>query len=102
MLAPRGALASSVGAVIGVGPGRGVSFAFVVFGFTLILVTVGGALTRRLRRFDLDVPDALPDDLVGAEERKRRLAATTRRHPHRPSGQVAENGNSIGGGGVSP
>jgi len=75
MLAPGGALASSVGAVIGVGPGRGIGFAFVVFGLALILVTLGGVLTRLLRRFDLEVPDALPDDLVGAEERKRRMAA---------------------------
>jgi MFS family permease len=76
MLAPGGALASSVGSVIGVGPGRGIGFAFVVFGFALILVTLGGFLTRLLRRFDVEVPDALPDDLVGAEERKRRLAAS--------------------------
>ncbi|RZU76658.1 amino acid adenylation domain-containing protein [Micromonospora kangleipakensis] len=75
MLAPGGALAGSVGAVIGVGPGRGIGFAYLVFGFVLALVTGGGFLTRALRRFDTEVPDSLPDDLIGAQERARRPAA---------------------------
>jgi hypothetical protein len=42
-----------------------------VFGTILVLVTICGALTRLLRRFDIDVPDSLPDDLVGVQERRR-------------------------------
>ncbi|MEV6370682.1 amino acid adenylation domain-containing protein [Micromonospora musae] len=75
MLAPGGALADSVGAVIGTGPGRGTAFAYVCFGAMLLLITVGGFAIRLLRRFDLEVEDSLPDDLIGAQERERRLAA---------------------------
>ncbi|MFU8874615.1 amino acid adenylation domain-containing protein [Micromonospora sp. SL4-19] len=75
MLAPGGALAGSVGAVIGTGPGRGIGFAYVCFGLALVLVTLGGFAIRLLRRFDLEVEDSLPDDLIGAQERERRLAA---------------------------
>ncbi|MEU8312747.1 amino acid adenylation domain-containing protein [Micromonospora sp. NPDC048887] len=75
MLAPGGALAGSVGAVIGTGPGRGIGFAYICFGAALILVTLGGFAIRLLRRFDLEVEDSLPDDLIGAQEREKRLAA---------------------------
>ncbi|MEU8262199.1 amino acid adenylation domain-containing protein [Micromonospora sp. NPDC048999] len=75
MLAPGGSLAGSVGAVIGTGPGRGIGFAYVCFGVALVLVTLGGFAIRLLRRFDLEVEDSLPDDLIGAQERERRLAA---------------------------
>ncbi|GAA2715028.1 amino acid adenylation domain-containing protein [Micromonospora olivasterospora] len=75
MLAPGGALADSVGAVIGTGAGRGIGFAYVCFGAALVLVTLGGFAIRMLRRFDVEVPDSLPDDLIGAQERERRLAA---------------------------
>ncbi|SCL28926.1 non-ribosomal peptide synthetase/MFS transporter [Micromonospora inyonensis] len=74
MLAPGGALAGSVGAVIGTGEGRGIGFAYVVFGAALVLVTLGGFAIRLLRRFDLEVEDSLPDDLIGAQERQRRRA----------------------------
>jgi amino acid adenylation domain-containing protein len=81
MLAPGGALAGSVGVLIGVGPGRGIGFGYVVFGLALAVVTAGGALVRMLRRFDIEVPDALPDDLVGAQERRQRLASSAARRP---------------------
>ncbi|MEH0844049.1 amino acid adenylation domain-containing protein [Micromonospora sp. CPCC 205711] len=74
ILAPGGSLAGSVGAVLGTGPGRGIGFAYVCFGAALVLITVGGFAIRMLRRFDLEVPDSLPDDLIGAQERQRRLA----------------------------
>ncbi|WP_406108780.1 amino acid adenylation domain-containing protein [Micromonospora globbae] len=75
MFAPGGALAGSVGAVIGTGPGRGIAFAYICFGATLVLITLGGFAIRLLRRFDIEVEDSLPDDLIGAQERERRLAA---------------------------
>ncbi|MEV0810861.1 amino acid adenylation domain-containing protein [Micromonospora sp. NPDC050200] len=74
MLAPGGSLAGSVGAVIGTGAGRGIGFAYVCFGLALVLITLGGFAIRMLRRFDIEVPDSLPDDLIGAQERQRRLA----------------------------
>ncbi|MEU4440019.1 non-ribosomal peptide synthetase/MFS transporter [Micromonospora chalcea] len=75
MLAPGGALAGTVGAVIGTGPGRGIGFAYICFGAALVLVTLGGFAIRLLRRFDIEVEDSLPDDLIGAQEREKRLAA---------------------------
>ncbi|WP_319459346.1 non-ribosomal peptide synthetase [Micromonospora sp. RTP1Z1] len=75
LLAPGGSLAGSVGAVIGTGPGRGIGFAYVCFGLILVLITLGGFAIRLLRRFDIEVEDSLPDDLIGAQERERRLAA---------------------------
>ncbi|MEU4641569.1 amino acid adenylation domain-containing protein [Micromonospora sp. NPDC023814] len=75
MLAPGGSLAGSVGAVIGTGPGRGIGFAYVCFGAALVLITLGGFAIRLLRRFDVEVEDSLPDDLIGAQEREKRLAA---------------------------
>lgn len=83
LLAPDGPLAGSVGALIGVGPGRGIGFGYMLFGAALVLVTMGGFAIRILRRFDIEVPDALPDDLVGQQERQRRLERNRR------AGQVA-------------
>ncbi|MBO0871382.1 MAG: MFS transporter, partial [Micromonosporaceae bacterium] len=76
MLAPGGTLAGTVGGLIGVGKGRGTGLAYVLFGLVLVGVTIAGFLTRLLRRFDLEVPDSLPDDLVGIQERQRRHAAS--------------------------
>jgi surfactin synthase thioesterase subunit len=74
LLTPDGALAGSVGAVLGTGEGRGVGLAYVVYALILLLVNVGGFAVKLLRRFDTEVPDSLPDDLVGAQERERKLA----------------------------
>ena len=70
MLAPNGGLAGSIGAVIGVGPGRGIGLGYLLLGLTLLAVTAGGFAIRVLRRFDTEVEDSLPDDLVGANQRK--------------------------------
>jgi amino acid adenylation domain-containing protein len=75
LMAPDGALAGSVGALIGVGDGRGIGLGYVLFGLALIVITLGGFSIRLLRRFDTEVEDSLPDDLIGAQERERRLAS---------------------------
>ncbi|GAA2409013.1 hypothetical protein GCM10010404_78700 [Nonomuraea africana] len=72
----HGALAGSVGAVIGTGPGRGLAFAYVVCGLGLALAAAVGLRTRTLARLDTDLPDALPDDLIGIQLREKRLAAS--------------------------
>jgi MFS family permease len=77
MLARGGRLAGSVGAVIGVGPGRGIGLGYVLVGLALLAVTAGGFAIRMLRRFDTEVEDSLPDDLVGA---------TSVRPPNTPHG----------------
>ncbi|TDV43147.1 non-ribosomal peptide synthetase/MFS transporter [Actinophytocola oryzae] len=75
LMARDGALANTVGALLGTGDGRGIGLGYVVFGLALVVVTVAGFSVRLLRRFDTEVADSLPDDLVGAQERERRLAA---------------------------
>ncbi|MEA5361539.1 amino acid adenylation domain-containing protein [Amycolatopsis sp., V23-08] len=74
LLAPGGALAGSVGSVLGTGEGRGVGLAYVVYALVLLVINVGGFAVKLLRRFDTEVPDSLPDDLVGAQVRERKLA----------------------------
>ncbi|MBG0832464.1 amino acid adenylation domain-containing protein [Planomonospora sp. ID67723] len=73
LLRPDGALADSVGAVLGTGDGRGVGLTYVVFALVMAATTVCAFGVRLLRDFDTEVPDSLPDDLVGIQERQRRL-----------------------------
>jgi amino acid adenylation domain-containing protein len=72
LLAPHGPLAASVGAVIGVGAGRGIGLMYVVFGLAMAAVAVGALRHRTLSRFDDEVPDAVPDDVAGIEARRQR------------------------------
>ncbi|XTZ14375.1 amino acid adenylation domain-containing protein [Micromonospora echinospora] len=74
LLMPGGALAGSVGAVIGVGPGRGIALLYLVFGGCIALTALVSLRTPVLARFDDEVPDAPPDDLIGIEARQARAA----------------------------
>ncbi|OJH38600.1 MFS transporter [Cystobacter ferrugineus] len=76
LLAPGGALASSVGALTGVGPGRGIAFFFSVLGALLSLATAAVLLHPRVRHLEdepggPDTPPAasplLPPEPAGAE-----------------------------------
>jgi MFS family permease len=60
-LTEGGALADSVGRVIGVGPGRGISFLFICLGAVVVIVAAAGGLYPRLRNVEDELPDALPD-----------------------------------------
>ncbi|QKW14165.1 non-ribosomal peptide synthetase/MFS transporter [Verrucosispora sp. NA02020] len=75
MLLADGVLAGTVGAVIGVGPGRGHGLLYVLFGLCIAVTALVSLATPVLSRFDDEVPDAPPDDLVGIEERRARSAA---------------------------
>lgn len=61
LLAPGGALANSVGRVIGVGPGRGVALIFVVLGLLIITHTLLSLLSPRIRNVEDELPDALAE-----------------------------------------
>ena len=63
-----GALAGSVGQIIGVGPGRGIALLFIVMGALMVLVTAAASLYPRLRHLEEEVPDALPDEPPAREE----------------------------------
>jgi MFS family permease len=77
LLAHGGALASTVGRVIGSGPGRGIGLVFVVSGLAILAVVAVALRTPVLSRFDTAVADALPDDLVGARALEERPRAST-------------------------
>jgi DHA3 family macrolide efflux protein-like MFS transporter len=62
LLLPGGALAGSVGQLVGVGPGRGIGLLFVVAGIFMALTALGGALYPRLRNLDTELPDILSDE----------------------------------------
>ncbi|MGW4640521.1 amino acid adenylation domain-containing protein [Sphaerisporangium sp. NPDC004334] len=77
LLAPGGPLAGSVGAVIEVGEGRGVGLMYIVFALAMAALVAGASRVRTLARFDAEVPDAAPDDLVGYEALRRRGVSAT-------------------------
>ena len=60
-LRPDGALAGSVGAVIGTGPGRGVGFMIVLAGLGTTAAAVAGWLMPRVRNLETEVPDMLEE-----------------------------------------
>jgi amino acid adenylation domain-containing protein len=66
LLAPDGALAPTVGAVIGTGPGRGIAFLYVLFAVAMAVLAVV-AFRSRLPDLVDDGPDATPDDVVGLQ-----------------------------------
>ncbi|MFH1104667.1 MAG: MFS transporter [Actinomycetota bacterium] len=60
LLAKDGALASTVGAVIGTGPGRGVAFMFVLSGVLTGAIALLGYALPRLRNVETELPDYVP------------------------------------------
>jgi hypothetical protein len=80
-----GALSGTFGRVLGVGPGRGIGLMYLLFAVAMALLVLIALRTPALARFDEQVPDAAPDDLIGFEARQRRLtpAAEPVRRPDR-------------------
>jgi DHA3 family macrolide efflux protein-like MFS transporter len=66
LLLPGGALAGTVGRVIGVGPGRGVGLMFMTFGVLTLLSVAVVYTCRSVRDVEADLPDVLRDDSPGA------------------------------------
>jgi len=60
LMAEGGALAGSIGRIIGVGPGRGIGLLYILLGITLLAATLAGIMYPRLRRVELELPDAIP------------------------------------------
>ncbi|WP_327673510.1 non-ribosomal peptide synthetase/MFS transporter [Kitasatospora sp. NBC_00458] len=79
LMRPGGALADSVGLVLGTGPGRGAGLLLVVVGLVLTVWGLLGLAYRPLRLLEDLLPDALPDAEIGDKdaiqaEADRRLA----------------------------
>jgi hypothetical protein len=77
LLVAHGRLAGSVGALVGVGPGRGVAFMYVAFGLVMISSSLLALRFGRIARFDDEVPDAIPDDLLGLRQHKAAVGNTS-------------------------
>jgi len=82
-LLPGGALAGSVGAVVGTGPSRGIALIYLICGLTIAALSAISLRHTALARFDRSVPDAEPDDLVGLATLR---ARTTRPSDPTPAG----------------
>jgi MFS family permease len=59
LLISGGVLSSSVGPLIGVGPGRGIALLLIVMGLIKSGVVFGGLLNPHLRRVEDELPDAI-------------------------------------------
>jgi amino acid adenylation domain-containing protein len=76
-----GALAGTAGAVLGTGPGRGLGLMYVAFALAITVITLIALRVPSLARFDDEVPDAEPDDLVGIQALRRRAQAAAQPPP---------------------
>jgi DHA3 family macrolide efflux protein-like MFS transporter len=58
LLLPGGALAGTVGRVIGIGKGRGVGLLFILLGTFMVVAVLLSFLSPRLRRVETELPNA--------------------------------------------
>jgi hypothetical protein len=61
LMAPGGALAGSVGSLLGTGPGRGIGLMTVLSGIGVIVMGAAGWLHPRVRHLEAELPDQIPD-----------------------------------------
>ncbi len=66
LMAPGGALAGTVGQVLGVGTGRGFGLILLLTGLVVAVAPLLAALVRPIRRVELELPDAVPGGEGGA------------------------------------
>lgn len=62
LMAVDGALAGSVGQIIGVGPGRGIGLLYVIFAFILMAVVFAAFRSKALMNLEEDLPEMLDED----------------------------------------
>ncbi len=69
LLRQGGGLADTfVGALVGVGPGRGIGLLFLLSGVALVVASVVAYAYPRIRLVETELPDVIPDDLEVVEE----------------------------------
>ncbi len=59
LMAKNGSLASSIGQIIGVGPGRGIGLLFTILGILIVLLTFAAYYYPRLRFVEDELPDQI-------------------------------------------
>lgn len=62
LMAENGALAGSVGKIIGVGPGRGIGLFFIVIGIFTLIISILAYLQPRIRNVQEELPDVVEDE----------------------------------------
>ena len=67
LLTQHGALAGTVGKVIGTGTGRGIGLTYILFAIAMAVLVVTSLRIRALAGFDA-TPDTQPDDLIGLRQ----------------------------------
>ena len=71
LMAPGGALAGTIGQLIGTGKGRGVGLLFMTLGLFIILAVLLSSLNPRLRRVESELPDNSANDSEASLRRAR-------------------------------
>ena len=71
LMAPGGALAGTVGRIIGVGEGRGIGLLFIALGLFLLFVVFLSSLNPRLRKVESELPDNSANDSEASLRRAR-------------------------------
>ncbi|MFI5930813.1 amino acid adenylation domain-containing protein [Actinoplanes sp. NPDC051494] len=74
LLEPSGALAGTLGPVLGTGPGRGLALVIVVSGIIMTLWAARGWFNRRLRFVEDALPDLTPTGEIEDRDTQQRLA----------------------------
>ena len=76
LLMPGGLLASTVGLVTGVGPGRGIGFLLMILGVFVLIATTRAYLYPRLRNIEEELPDVIPDDVEESKTPQQKAVAS--------------------------
>ena len=66
LMAEGGALAGTVGRILGVGPGRGIGLIVVLTGLVVALAPLLATFIRPIRRVEVELPDAVPGNATEA------------------------------------
>jgi hypothetical protein len=67
LVTAHGSAGAIIGVVVGTGSHRSIGLLYICCGLALALLALGAGRVSRLARFDVEVPDALADDLLGIE-----------------------------------
>ncbi|WP_307794069.1 non-ribosomal peptide synthetase/MFS transporter [Actinacidiphila bryophytorum] len=98
LMDPGGALSGTFGRVLGTGPGRGIALLYLLLAVAIAAVALTAMRLPRTARFDDEVPDARPDDEVGAETVRARVESTQEAAEAREAAEGAAPGAPVGQG----
>lgn len=78
LMAPGGALADTVGRIIGIGEGRGIALLYMALSLFLMLVVLVASRNPHLRNVESELPDVVPDPEADAgQAQPERMAQST-------------------------